>query len=156
MTQVYLAYGSNLNVDQMEMRCPTARILGTAKLKDRRLAFRGSKTGAYLTIEPFTGAEVPVAVWEVQDQDVRNLDRYEGYPAFYEKEELWITYRGIKTNKQRSVKAFVYIMTGNRPVGVPTNSYVRTCMEGYDYFGFSQWRLLEAYSRCAAEVRNEE
>ena len=155
MTQVYLAYGSNLNVDQMEMRCPTARILGTAKIKDRRLTFRGSKTGAYLTIEPCSGAEVPVAVWEVQDQDVRYLDRYEGYPAFYEKEELWITYRGIKTNKQRTVKAFVYIMTGNRPVGIPTNCSVRTCMDGYDYFGFNQWRLLEAYSRCAAEVRNE-
>ena len=155
MTQVYLAYGSNLNVDQMEMRCPTARILGTAKIKDRRLAFRGSKTGAYLTIEPCPGAEVPVAVWEVKDQDVRNLDRYEGFPAFYEKEELWITYRGIKTNRQRTVKAFVYIMTGNRPVGIPSNGYVRTCLEGYDYFGFSRKYLFEAYSRCVEEVRNE-
>ena len=30
----YLAYGSNLNVRQMMMRCPSARIIGTAKIKD--------------------------------------------------------------------------------------------------------------------------
>ena len=46
----YIAYGSNLNTEQMEFRCPTARPLGTAILRDRRLSFRGSKTGAYLTV----------------------------------------------------------------------------------------------------------
>jgi len=153
MEYYYLAYGSNLNVTQMEMRCPTARILGTAVLRDWRLAFRGSKAGAYLTIEPHTGEEVPVAVWEVQEEDVRQLDRYEGWPALYEKRELWVTYRGIATNQRRTVQAFAYVMTGNRPAGVPSNSYVRTCMEGYDYFGFYQWVLLDAYRRTVEDAK---
>lgn len=47
----YIAYGSNLNVPQMRMRCPHATILGTANLKGWELLFKGSKTGSYLTIE---------------------------------------------------------------------------------------------------------
>ena len=47
----YIAYGSNLNVRQMRMRCPSARIIGTSKLNDYELLFKGSKTGSYLAIE---------------------------------------------------------------------------------------------------------
>ena len=36
----YIAYGSNLNVPQMRMRCPGATILGTADLKGWELLFR--------------------------------------------------------------------------------------------------------------------
>lgn len=151
----YIAYGSNLNTEQMQFRCPTARPLGTAILRDRRLSFRGSKTGAYLTVDPCPGAEVPVAVWEVRDEDVLRLDRYEGYPDFYDREETWITYRGLRTRRQRTVKAFVYVMTGERPCGIPSNGYMRTCLEGYDAFGFSRRILFEAYTRCVKEVRNE-
>ena len=46
----YLAYGSNLNIRQMRMRCPSARIIGTAEIKDYELLIKGSHTGAYLTI----------------------------------------------------------------------------------------------------------
>ena len=35
----YIAYGSNLNVRQMRMRCPHATILGTANIKDWVLLF---------------------------------------------------------------------------------------------------------------------
>ena len=58
----YIAYGSNLNVRQMRMRCPSARIIGTSVLKDYELLFKGSKTGSYLTVEKKSGVSVPVAV----------------------------------------------------------------------------------------------
>ena len=41
----YLAYGSNLNRKQMEMRCPGAKVVGTALLEGYELLFKGSKTG---------------------------------------------------------------------------------------------------------------
>ena len=59
----YLAYGSNLNIPQMRHRCPTAKVVGTAEIRDYELLFKGSKTGSYLTIEPKKGATVPVAVF---------------------------------------------------------------------------------------------
>ena len=93
----YLAYGSNLNVRQMRMRCPTARMIGTATIEDYRLMFKGSKTGSYLTIEPEEGCSVPVGVWEVTARDELALDRYEGYPTFYYKKELELPITGIRT-----------------------------------------------------------
>ena len=38
----YLAYGSNLNRKQMQMRCPGAKPIGTALLEGYELLFKGS------------------------------------------------------------------------------------------------------------------
>ena len=142
----YIAYGSNLNVRQMTMRCPTARIIGTSEIHNYRLLFKGSKTGSYLTIEPEKGCSVPVAVWSVTDQDELALDRYEGFPSFYYKKELELPITGIKTGKVRRRKVFVYIMHEDRSFGVPSSFYMRTCAEGYRYFGFDLQTLLEAFT----------
>ena len=37
----YIAYGSNLNLEQMARRCPTAKMIGSTTLKNYRLMFRG-------------------------------------------------------------------------------------------------------------------
>ena len=55
MKRYYIAYGSNLNIRQMRIRCPHARVIGTAVINDYELLFKGSRTGAYLTIEPKEG-----------------------------------------------------------------------------------------------------
>lgn len=88
MKKCYLAYGSNLNQEQMGYRCPHAQAVGTAQLEGWRLVFRGSGSGNYLTIEPAPGYVAPVAVWAVTEADEAALDRYEGYPVFYRKEHL--------------------------------------------------------------------
>ena len=105
----YIAYGSNLNVRQMRMRCPSARIIGTSVLKDYELLFKGSKTGSYHTVEKKSGVSVPVAVWEVTAEDEKALDRYEGFPNFYYKKELTLPIKGIRTGKIRKCRVFVYI-----------------------------------------------
>lgn len=147
----YLAYGSNLNVRQMMIRCPSARMIGTATIKDYRLMFKGSKTGSYLTIEPEEGCSVPVGVWEVSEADELALDRYEGFPTFYYKKELELPITGIRTGKVRRRKAFVYIMHEDRLLGVPSNMYMRICMEGYMDFGFNYDTLWEAYEYSRQE-----
>ena len=142
----YIAYGSNLNIRQMMLRCPTARVIGTSELKDYKLMFKGSKSGSYLTVEPMEGCTVPVAAWEVSALDEQALDRYEGYPDFYYKKELTLPITGIKTGKVRTRKVFVYIMHEDRPLGIPNAFYMRTCAEGYRSFGFDINYLLDAYS----------
>ena len=148
MKKYYLAYGSNLNVAQMRWRCPDAIALGTATIEDYRLLFKGSKTGSYLTIEAQEGAQVPVAVWEVSEEDEKRLDRYEGFPTFYYKKELELTFTGIKTGKKRKRKCFVYIMHEDRSIGILSRSYVETCIEGYRDFGFNLKYLKDAYEAC--------
>ena len=93
----YIAYGSNLNIRQMKMRCPGARIIGTSVIEDYRLLFKGSRSGSYLTIEPKEGSSVPVVAWEVTESDEKALDRYEGFPAFYYKKELVLPIKGIRS-----------------------------------------------------------
>ncbi len=141
----YIAYGSNLNILQMRWRCPSARIIGTSELVDWRLLFKGSKTGAYLTIEQEPGYRVPVAVWEVSPADEAALDRYEGFPNFYYKREMDLDIVGIKSKKVRRRRVFVYIMHEERQIEIPGNDYMRVCLEGYKDFGFDIAPLLEAY-----------
>lgn len=151
----YIAYGSNLNVRQMRARCPNATILGTALLDGWELMFRGSKTGSYLTIEEHEGGRVPVVVWEVTASDETALDRYEGYPVFYQKRELKLKCKGIRTGRRKTVTAFAYVMSEGRQIGIPSAAYMHTCLESYDTFRFDKNILLAAYDRCA-EVRKDE
>ena len=132
----YIAYGSNLNVRQMRMRCPHATILGTANLKDWELLFKGSRTGSYLTIEECENGTVPVVIWEVTAADEAALDRYEGFPTFYYKRDIRLQYKGIRTGRRRTVTAFAYIMHEDRPIGIPSNLYMRTCLSVFFNAGF--------------------
>ena len=141
----YIAYGSNLNILQMRMRCPSARIIGTGEIPDYRLLFKGSQTGAYLTIEPCEGKSVPVAAWEVTAEDELALDHYEGYPRFYYKAEMMLPITGIRSGKTRVRTVFVYIMDESRPFGIPARYYVDVCRQGYRAFGFDQKKISEAF-----------
>ncbi len=140
----YIAYGSNLHIQQMKHRCPDARVVGTATLKGWRLLFKGSKTGSYLTIEKAEGHEVPVAVWQVSERDERNLDFYEGFPSFYYKKEMHLQVKGIRTGKIYERDCFVYIMHEERPIGIPSEFYVTVCSQGYFAFRFDHKYLIEA------------
>lgn len=156
MMKFYLAYGSNLNVQQMQFRCPDARIVGVTQIPDYQLLFKGSKTGSYLTIEQEKGATVPAAVWAVSERDERQLDVYEGYPNFYYKKQMWLPVENPETGKRHLVTAFVYIMHEHRRLGIPAYHYVKTCAEGYHRFGFDLKHLRKALDISEMEVNRNE
>ena len=141
----YIAYGSNLNKGQMEMRCPGAKAAGTAVIENYRLLFKGSGTGAYLTIEPAEGFRVPVAIWSVTAEDEARLDIYEGFPDFYYKTEMELNVTGFKNHKAKRLTAFVYIMHEERSLGIPTVEYLQICAAGYRDFSFDGAYLRDAY-----------
>ena len=90
------------------------------------------------------------------ETDEAALDRYEGFPDFYYKREMKVRYKGVRSGKYRTVTAFGYIMHEDRPIGVPSNYYMRTCLKGYDTFGFDESVLLDAYDRCLEAAEDEE
>ena len=143
-TRYYIAYGSNLNIPQMRMRCPQAKIIGTSEIKDYELLFKGSQTGSYLTVEKKKGGSVPVAVWATTDADEASLDRYEGFPTFYYKAEMELPVKDISTGNIQNRKCNVYIMHEDRQLGSPSKFYVRTCLDGYRDFGFDEKILMKA------------
>lgn len=123
--KLYIAYGSNLNLEQMADRCPTAHVAGVSVMEGWQLLFRGAHVGAVATVEPCEGGNVPVLVWEITPDDEAALDRYEGWPFLYRKETVEVKLCG------KTVKAMIYIMNEGRPLGQPSCYYYTTILEGY-------------------------
>ncbi|MBD5113571.1 MAG: gamma-glutamylcyclotransferase [Ruminococcaceae bacterium] len=150
----YLAYGSNLNMEQMRFRCPNAKPVGTAIIENNVLTFRGSNSGFYLTIEPKIGSKVPVGVWEVTAADEAALDRYEGYPRFYFKAEITVNVTSLHDGKTSGKRAFYYFMNEDSELGLPSETYVQTCLQGYADFGFDK-RILKRTLERVRRVLDE-
>jgi len=79
-SRLYIAYGSNLNLEQMAHRCPTAEVVGKSILRGWALRFR-----SVATVERCPGKNVPVLVWKIKPEDEAALDIYEGCRASIEK-----------------------------------------------------------------------
>ncbi len=127
----YLAYGSNLNINQMRKRCPHSKPIGSIILNNYRLVFKGGEdSSAYLTLERSDGSNVPLGIFEVSYSDIYCLDFYEGYPVFYSK-----YYIPIKVGR-KTKKALIYIMNEQFDYHLPSPNYIETCIEGYNDFGF--------------------
>lgn len=144
---LYIAYGSNLNLSQMKHRCPTARVIGASEIKDYELVFRGSRYSAVATIEPCKGSNVPVLLWGIQPEDEKSLDRYEGYPNFYEKENMEIVLNGS------TVSAMVYVMTPGHELGIPSERYKISIEEGYMDAGFDTDILQSAVDKTKVKMQ---
>ena len=98
----YIAYGSNMVEEQMAVRCPEARLIGTGYISGARLEFY-----LHATVEE-TGDQrnrVPVAVWEINQRDEQMLDRYEGYPSYYIKDRWW-----VHMNDGSVIEGMIYLM----------------------------------------------
>lgn len=140
----YVAYGSNLNIQQMAYRCPTARLHSTGVIKDYELQFKGQPQSAFATIAKKIGAEVPVAVWEIQRADEYFLDRYEGYPSHYFKRDVPVT-----LDDGNEINAMVYIMNLKMKFGLPSTHYYRTVLQGYLDCGLNTNALSTALGESA-------
>ena len=115
----YFAYGSNLNIFQMQRRCKDSKFLKKIKLKDFRLTFRSRYRAA--DIEPKKNSIVPGALFEISKSDEKKLDVYEDYPILYKK--YYFSYEGKKV--------MTYTMTKKTPFRFPTERYLNVIKHGY-------------------------
>lgn len=130
MGKLYVAYGSNLNMEQMKGRCPGSVFLGTGVIENYELQFKGSLHGAHATIAPKEGSAVPVGLWMIGRVDEMNLNHYEGYRpkgyCYYDKEQI-----PVKMANGKTVTGMVYIMDRMKDFGIPSPSYYYTVRQGY-------------------------
>ena len=137
--KLYIAYGSNMNVEQMKYRCPEAKLITSLYLENFRLRFKGDNNYSVATIEPAADHLVPVTVWEIMPGDEESLDLFEGYPLLYRKETI-----ELKLGKKRFV-AMYYVMNSNGySYGFPSRQYFQTILEGYLDAGFDPKLLHQA------------
>lgn len=154
---LYLAYGSNLNVEQMRYRCPGAVPVGRVTVPDRRLVFRGWGNGShYLTLDVAPGESVECIAWRVCRDHVRALDRYEGYPALYLKEKMHLPVQSLDGDPLGKSDCMWYAMLESFPFGAPSQQYLRDCVAGYQHFGLSldilRHALYDSLTPAGAEV----
>lgn len=152
----YIAYGSNLSVVQMARRCPDAKIVGTAILNDWQLLFKGCAT-----IEPNQEKNTPVLIWQISPRDEKNLDRYEGFPHLYRKEELEIELFPTdaagkpKAAEPVQITAMVYIMNGQK-LNPPSGYYYKVLEDGYKAFHFPAHMLPQALADSVGKEEAKE
>jgi len=134
----YLAYGANMSVDMMKDRCPDAKLVGTGKLENFRLMFKGNPPSSYGTIEPWEGFSVPFVLWQISDADEKRLDRYEGYPRVYQKHTVTVEVNG------QTVDAMYYSKPETERVNPACDHYVAVLWDAYEHFGFDMNILIRA------------
>src|SRR5271163_3887981 len=124
----YFAYGSNLCVRQMALRCPDAADPRPAVLADHDwlINHRG-----VATIEPLSGSQVHGVLWQISNRDLDTLDSAEGVPLRYRRERLT-----VHTNDGPS-PAWVYIDHRVTP-GPPRPGYLPRIIDGAVHHGLPQ------------------
>jgi gamma-glutamylcyclotransferase (GGCT)/AIG2-like uncharacterized protein YtfP len=101
----YFAYGSNMDEEQMQRRCPSAERIGIASLRDHELVFnrRGSyRPGGVASAVAARGERVYGVLWRISSSDLEHLDETEDTDAYRRRME---TVHGLDGSAWR---AFVY------------------------------------------------
>lgn len=132
--QLYIAYGSNINLEQMAYRCPHSKVVGVSEIKNFELEFRG-----VATIIPKENMKVPVLIWALDERDLPVLNKYEGFPSFYRQEKMPFEMDG------KSYEGMAYLMN-HGTISPPSPQYYNTILQGYRENG-----LDESYLETALE-----
>ena len=129
-TYLYFAYGSNLNLELIDRRCPGIRPLTPAILKDYELVFRG-----VADVISAPGKIVIGAIYEVNESHLQALDQYEGIPHFYERRLV-----EVETMQGEKLQALTYMITQKTAPYPPSEHYLHAIIAG-----MKQWNFPPAY-----------
>ncbi len=118
---LYAAYGSNLDPEQMHVRCPHSPVAGTGWLEGYRLTFGGEDLGwegSLATVVEAADEHVFVGLYDMTDGDAEQLDAWEGADNGL--------YRKIRVRVQAldgERLAWVYVLDGYEG-GLPSARYL--------------------------------
>jgi len=129
----YFAYGSNMDKKQMKERCPDSKPLYVATLPNYKLIFAGWSRlwqGPVATIQRFQGSKVKGALYEISERDLARLDKYEGYPNFYDRIKVIVF-----DEDGNAVEAVTYVMKDRETEGQPSKEYASVMYRAYKDWG---------------------
>lgn len=132
---LYMAYGSNLDVTQIQDRCPNARYIGKSSLAGYKLVFN-----RHATIVKSKGSVVPIVVFDLTDEDIVKMDMYEGvHSNTYKKHYLPIIIEDLE------IQALCYIKDIGKRVD-PDYPYVKKILSAYKFWNFDL-KFPDIYAR---------
>lgn len=121
-TGYYIAYGSNMNLEQMGYRCPNSKLIGTGYIEGWELVFN---CHADIIRTENEKQKLPVVIWEIVPKDWQTLDFYEGYPGYYVTEDIPFIFDG-----QEKIGT-VYVMAEKRKgLYPPSKDYFYGLIDG--------------------------
>ncbi len=129
----YFAYGSNLSRKQMKERCPDSKPMFVVSLHNYKLVFVGwlrQWRGGVASIKLFRGEKVLGAIYEVSERDLRQLDKYEGYPDNYTRVKVTVA-----DEFGNQIEAVTYIKAGQLEETQPSREYLSAIQQGYKDWG---------------------
>jgi len=129
----YFAYASNLNRKQMQERCQESKPRFTATLHHYRLVFAGwTRTwrGGVATIRSFRGEKVRGGIYEVSEECLKRLDKYEG--SDYQRLNII-----VNNEDNEPIEAVTYINNRQAQESKPSTEYLTVIRQGY-----KDWRLI--------------
>lgn len=135
---LYVAYGSNMNKEQMRKRCPKATFNAVGLAQDSEFIFNH-----VATLHEQVGSTAPVVLWNMSDEDEKIMDVYEGFPHKYHKEQIT-----VKLDSGEYVTGIAYVMNDTQHLGIPTDAYYNRIAKGYTDAGFDVKLLEAAYDRA--------
>ena len=126
----YFAYGSLLSKKLMTERCTGSRPLFVATLPNYKLVFvdwSRQWRGGVASIRPFRGEKVPGAIYEVSEQCLKKLDKYES------------SYNRLKVKvfneDGEPIESITYIKSGRLEEAKPSQEYLSIIQQGYRDWG---------------------
>jgi len=135
----YFAYGSNMNPVQIRERCPGHRVIGIAQLPDHEIAFplySNRWNSGVASAQPRHGAVVWGVLYELTDEDVASLDRFEGFQGpgdqhnVYDREPVNVELtRPDDGSFPRRVRAHMYVARPSN-ASPPTREYLDVVLDG--------------------------
>lgn len=102
----YFAYGSNMSLARIQKRCPSAKVICVAVMRNHELCFDkpSSDGSAKANVRKQKGANVYGVIYAIHNQDIPNLDIAEGEGVHYQrKQHRFVTAFGT------IIKAQVYV-----------------------------------------------
>lgn len=139
----YFAYGSNLYASQMSQRCPGAKVVRKAYLPNYKLMFRG-----VADVTKRKGARAEGILFDVTEEHVRSLHKFEGYPFKYKVVVGKVIVDG------REIDAFWYEIKSkdDNLSKAPSGLYFAKIASGYAAFGLNSDTLYHAIRRVQNTV----
>jgi gamma-glutamylcyclotransferase len=143
------AYGSNMDWDQMRARCPSARFVGKAVLRDYKLAFTRLSTRRKCGVSDVIRAPGDRAwgvVYEIDERDLGRLDKCEGYWPQKEPEKNAYLRREaivfVDDDDNRPLTVAVYFANRQKDPPLPNKEYKDLILSGARH-----WHLPDGYIR---------
>jgi gamma-glutamylcyclotransferase len=142
MDDVYFAYGSNMDFKRLEERGISFEFIGLGILENYELQFNKiakNKSGiGYANVVKQEGSKVEGLLFSIDN--IHILDRYEGFPEHYLKENLSIYHLNER------IEATVYVAAPDK-IGLnlmPEKSYLNRLLAAKEYLSQEYFDFLDS------------